>query len=87
MNLKGENLTKMAELQTTTQHYNKLHIPNREEFHRKFGGTVYQSDFNTDYRGKDNEDGSHIAARIESDYRREMKIMGRQPKNIRQNVS
>ena len=30
----------------------------------KFGGIIYPSDFNTDYRGKDNTNGSQIASRI-----------------------
>ena len=42
--------------------------------HTHFGGTIYTSDFNTDYRGKDNINGSSIAARIESDFRREKKM-------------
>ena len=29
-----------------------------------FGGLIYPSDFNTDYRGKDNNNGSQIASRI-----------------------
>ena len=37
--------------------------------HRHFGGLIYQSDFNTDYRGKDNTNGSTIAKRIASDMR------------------
>lgn len=59
----------MTETQTTTQSHNNLHIPSREEFHRNSGGAIYESDFITDYRGKDNTNGSIIAARIESDYR------------------
>lgn len=35
--------------------------------HTKFGGLIYPSDFNTDYRGKDNTNGSQIASRIASD--------------------
>jgi len=42
--------------------------------HTKFGGIIYQSDFNTDYRGMDNTNGSQIASRIESDRRREEKL-------------
>lgn len=37
--------------------------------HKKFGGIVYTSDFNTDYRGKDNIHGSIIADRIAQDLR------------------
>lgn len=47
----------------------------REHFH--FGGLIYPSDFNTDYRGKDTPNGSSIAARIESDFRREKKMLGK----------
>lgn len=36
--------------------------------HTKFGGLIYPSDFNTDYRRKDNK-GSIIASRIISDAR------------------
>ena len=35
--------------------------------HTTFGGIIYSSDFNTDYRGKDNTNGSFIAQRIISD--------------------
>lgn len=36
--------------------------------HTQFGGCVYASDFNTDYRGKDtNYNGSTIASRIARD--------------------
>lgn len=35
--------------------------------HTKFGGIIYPSDYNTDYRGKDNSKGSIIAKRIISD--------------------
>lgn len=34
-----------------------------------FGGIIYPSDFNTDYNGKSNKDGSHIASRIIQDQR------------------
>ena len=37
--------------------------------HTTFGGIINQSDFNTDYRGKDNVNGSSIAIRIVSDWR------------------
>lgn len=42
--------------------------------HTKFGGLIYLSDFNTDYRGKNNTGGSQIANRIVGDRRREEKI-------------
>jgi len=51
---------------TTTETFDKEH--------RHFGGTIYPSDFNTDYRGKDSTNSSSIAARIMSDFRREKKM-------------
>lgn len=42
--------------------------------HRHFGGLIYQSDFCTDYNGKNNTYGSTIASRIESDMRWEQKL-------------
>lgn len=35
--------------------------------HTKFGGYIYPLDFNTDYRGKCNTNGSSIANRIARD--------------------
>lgn len=35
--------------------------------HTTFGGLIYPSDFNTDYRNKDNTNGSQIARRIARD--------------------
>lgn len=57
----------MTEFKNTTKTCNILHIPSKEEFHKHFGGIIYQSDFNTDYRGHDNTHGSFIARRIEYD--------------------
>ena len=37
--------------------------------HTTFGGIICVSDFNTDYRGKDNTNGSTIASRIAQDQR------------------
>lgn len=37
--------------------------------HTTFGGIIYSSDFNTDYRGKNNTNGSLIAQRIAADQR------------------
>ncbi len=48
--------------------------------HIHFGGIIYLSDFNTDYRGKDNTNGSSIASRIESDFRRERKALSKNSK-------
>lgn len=42
--------------------------------HTKFGGIIYPSDFNTDYRGKDNTYGSKIAERIEADRQMEKNL-------------
>ncbi len=56
----------MTDLRTET--FDKEHI--------HFGGVIYSSDFNTDYRGNDNTNGSTIASRIESDFRRENKMKG-----------
>ncbi len=44
----------------------------KKHFH--FGGKVYLSDFNTSVRGRDNFNGSSIAARIESDFRWEKQL-------------
>lgn len=37
--------------------------------HTTFRGIIYSSDFNTDYRGKNNTNGSLIAQRIAADQR------------------
>ena len=37
--------------------------------HTTFGGLIYQSDFNTDYSGNTNANGSVVAAKIASDWR------------------
>ena len=50
-----------------TETYDKGHI--------HFGGKIYASDFNTDYRGKDNINGSTIASRIVSDMKWEQKLL------------
>lgn len=50
-----------------TETYDKEHI--------HFGGKIYISDFNTDYRGSDNINGSTIAARIKSDMKWEKKML------------
>lgn len=54
--------------------YYKVKTETFDKEHRHFGGFIYQSDFNTDYRGDDNINGSTIASRIESDFRREKKL-------------
>ena len=48
-----------------TQTANKYEI--HEVDHTRFGGIIYPSDYNTDYRWKDNTRGSQIAKRIISD--------------------
>lgn len=35
--------------------------------HTRFGGVIYLSDYNTDYKGKTNTRGSSIASRIIAD--------------------
>jgi len=57
----------------TTEIYDKQHI--------HFGGKIYQSDFNTDYRGKDNVNGSTIASRIATDFQWEKKMLGTLERN------
>lgn len=49
--------------------------------HRHFGGLILPSDFNTDYRGKDNTKGSTVAQRIESDFRLEYSLRKNQTIN------
>ena len=40
--------------------------------HSTFGGVICPSDFNTDYRGKPNTNGSTVAKRIASDKKFDM---------------
>lgn len=49
----------------------------------RFGGIIYYSDFNTDFRGKDNTNGSEIARRIISDWGFDMRCK----RNIENNKS
>ena len=37
--------------------------------HATFGGPIYQPDFNTDYSGNTNANGSVVASKIASDWR------------------
>lgn len=37
--------------------------------HSTFGGLIYLSDFETDYRGNDSNNGSSIASRIACDWK------------------
>lgn len=54
--------------------YYKVKTEIFDKKHRHFGGLIYPSDFNTDYRKNDNTYESAIASRIESDFRREQKL-------------
>ena len=47
---------------------------NYSVYHTTFGGVIYESDFETDYRGKDQKESS-IARRIESDRRFDKQCM------------
>lgn len=49
----------------------KTKIFDKEHIH--LGGKIYQSDFNTEYRGKNNTNGSTIASRIAADFKWEEK--------------
>ena len=49
----------------------------------RIGGIIYYSDFNTDFRGKDNTNGSEIARRIMSDRKFDMQCK----RNIENNKS
>lgn len=53
--------------QPMTKSINRTKI--QETDHTKFGGLIFPSDFNTDYRGKSSKNGSAIANRIASDYK------------------
>ncbi|MBS6643643.1 MAG: hypothetical protein KH366_08695 [Clostridiaceae bacterium] len=48
---------------------NPAHPLTREERHRTFGGFLYESDFNTEYKGNASENGSVTANRIASNMR------------------
>ena len=50
-----------------TEKFNTVKLYGVDPEHTQFGGYVYASDFNTDYRGKDNIYGSTIANRIAHD--------------------
>lgn len=56
-----------------TKEYNATKVYDKNHLH--FGGLIYSSDFNTDYRGKDSTDGSSIAARIERDLKIEKGLL------------
>lgn len=59
----------MTEPDTRKRNHDTLHIPSREEFHRYFGGTIYESDFCTNHPSKESniDTGSVIADKIASD--------------------
>lgn len=48
-----------------TERFNRYGI--YEVDHSTFGGVIFPSDYNTDYRGKNNTHGSPIAKRIADD--------------------
>lgn len=62
--------------------YLKVKTETFDKDHKHFGGLIYQTDFNTDYRGMDNLNGSPIASRIETDFRREKKLYQCNSNNI-----
>ena len=49
----------------TNYYYKTMTVTHKDP--RQFGGIIFQSDYETDYRGKDNNNGSIIANRIMSD--------------------
>ena len=53
--------------------------------HSTFGGEIFPSDFNTDYRGKNNTNGSTIALRIASDWIFDKKCQKNIEERIRNN--
>lgn len=55
-----------------TQNFGRTERFDKENRH--FGGLVYPSDFNTNRKGTTQTHGSAIAARIESDFRREQSL-------------
>ncbi len=59
----------------TRKKYNNYITESFDKEHTHFGGIIYLSDFNTDYRIQENKYGSSIAARIESDFRWEKNLM------------
>lgn len=61
-----------------TEKFNTVKLYGVDPEHTRFGGDVYISDFNTDFRGKDNIHGSTIARRIAYD----QKIDDKWRKNI-----
>ena len=63
----------MTETIFKTETFDKVHI--------HVGGKIYPSDFNTDYRGKDNINGSTIASRIAADFQWEQKTLANIERN------
>ena len=62
----------MTEKKTQPDNHNTLRIPSREEFHRHFGGKLYESDFCTEHpRTYKETKGSSIASKIAEDYKQE----------------
>lgn len=65
----------MTETKIQPEKHNTLRIPSREEFHRHYGGMLYESDFSTEHPLKYKEsNGSAIASKIDEDCRREYKL-------------
>lgn len=52
--------------------------------HTSFGGIINPSDFNTDYRGKDNTSGSPVAGRIINDWKFDEQCRKNKENNIRE---
>lgn len=58
----------MTESSTTRpSNHNILHIPPREEFHRTFGGMIYNNDYDINHKYNNTKSGSIITQRIVSD--------------------
>lgn len=57
-----------------------------EKDHTKFGGSIFLSDFNTDYRRKDSPNGSSIASRIINDWNFDKRCQKNIENNNRENI-
>lgn len=64
-----------VETETKLKNHNTLRIPSREEFHRHYGGALYESDFCTCHPVSFRiNKGSVIADKIMTDLYRERKL-------------
>ena len=64
-----------VETETKSKNHSTLRIPSREEFHRHYGGALYESDFCTYHPVSFRiNKGSVIADKIMSDLYRERKL-------------